>query len=191
MLTNFVRFVTFGINMLLVFTHVTSLFGRWVVFCNDVTVCIFYSQGRQSAFWSSRKHNKLFTVLVGPYIEKYLPSVTFLRPWGNIFIYDFYINIFMFLYNQVQCLYEIVFAWDFGGQWLLVHFLVCFSAVFDFLFSEFVMSCSFTETALWETNRNVLARFIVRNTSIKIPSSLPYLLLINTNIFPPKLPKNP
>ena len=76
-------------------------------------------------------------------------------------------------------LYEIVFALDFGGKCLLVHFLVFFYAVSDFLFSEFVMSCSFTETALQETNRNVLARFIVRNTSIKIPSSLLYIFALN------------
>ena len=34
------------------------------------------------------------------------------------------------------------------------------------------MSCSFTETALQETNSNVLASFIVRHTSIKIPTIL-------------------
>ena len=70
-----------------------------------------------------------------------------------------------------------------------------FSRLFLRCFRLFVFGVcherSFTETTLQETNSNVLARFIIRNTSIKIPSSLLYLLLINTNIFPPKLPKNP
>ena len=175
--------------MLLVFTHVTFLFGRWVVFVMT-SLSVFFIRRADGVHFALRGKKKLFTVLVGPYIEKYFPR-SHRRPRGNIFIYDFYINIFMLLYNQVRGLYDIVFAWDLGGKCLLVHLLVCFYAVFDSLFSEFVMSCFFTETALQETNSNVLACFIVRNTTIKIPSSLLYLLLINTNISPLKLPKHP
>ena len=94
MLMNFVRFVTFEINMLLVFTHVTFLFGRWVVFVMT-SLSVFFIRRADGVHFALRGKKKLFTVLVGPYIEKCLPSVTFLRPRGNIFIYVFYMNIFI------------------------------------------------------------------------------------------------
>ena len=74
------------------------------------SLSVFFIRRADGVHFALRGKKKLFTVLVGPYIEKCLPSVTFLRPWGNIFIYDFYINIFMLLYNQVRGLYDIVFA---------------------------------------------------------------------------------
>ena len=68
-----------------------SLSGFFVM----TSLFVFFIRRADGMHFALREKKKSFTVLVGPYIEKYLPSVTFLRPRGNIFIYVFYMNIFI------------------------------------------------------------------------------------------------